>query len=138
MNVERKTTFIAKEMVLFVEEVVLVHIIRFRYGADLKCGSFMEVNMRIVKKGYEKVHRTTCRFCNSDLEYTDADMFHLVEEERGGLRETREHLFRPTEEYINVCKQHYNCINCPVCHNTIKFVDFNHIFPETIRWEKVR
>ena len=94
--------------------------------------------MRIVKKGYEKVRRTTCRFCNSDLEYTDADMFYLVEEKRGGLRETREHLFRPTEEYINVYKQRYHCINCPVCHNTIKFIEFDDIFPETIRWERVR
>ena len=39
MNVERKTTFIAREIVLFVREAVLVDTIRFRYGADLKCGS---------------------------------------------------------------------------------------------------
>ena len=62
MNVERKTTFIAKEMVLFVEEVVLVHIIRFRYGADLKCGSVMEVNMALL------------RICESDNFFVDYDI----------------------------------------------------------------
>lgn len=94
--------------------------------------------MKVVKNGCEKVYRTTCRFCNSDLEYTDADMFHLVEEKQGGIRETREHLFKPTEEYVSVYKQHYNCIHCPICHHIIKFLDPNHIFSENIGWKRVR
>jgi len=93
--------------------------------------------MRVVKKGNEKIHRTTCRVCNSDLEYTDSDLFSLVQEERGGLRQTVYHFFSPTEEYVNVLKQHYKCIICPVCHNTIKFLDFDSGFPETVRWDKV-
>lgn len=93
--------------------------------------------MRVIRKGSDKVHRTTCRFCNSDLAYTDADMFYSSEEKRGGIRKTVSHIFGGTEEYVNICRCHYRCVVCPVCHNIIKFIDFsNGGFGETVRWEK--
>ena len=44
MNVERKTTFIVRGMVLFVRGAVFADTIHFRRGADLKCGSVRFLN----------------------------------------------------------------------------------------------
>lgn len=82
MNVGRKTTFIAREMVLFAKEVVLVDTISFRHGVDLKCGYFMEVNVDLL------------RICESDNFFVDYDI---------GRGMYRLSTFDPNADYPDSC-----------------------------------
>ena len=93
--------------------------------------------MKVIKKGDEKTYKITCQVCNSDLEYTDSDVFFITEEKRGSSRVTVTHLFGADEEYVNICKERYKCVICPMCHNTIKSIDFSAGIGDTIRWERV-
>ena len=94
--------------------------------------------MRVICSGKEKIYMTTCRKCNSDLEYTEDDVFYTQEECKGGLIKTVPHLFKADEYYTNVYIQDYRCIRCPVCGNVIKSIDISKGFPssKTERWEK--
>jgi hypothetical protein len=94
--------------------------------------------MKVITNGKDKVYTTTCGKCNSDLEYTNADVFHTTEERRGGLRKTVGHLFKPDEHYVNVYLQNLRCVKCPVCGNIVKSIDFDNLSDmKTIRWERV-
>lgn len=94
--------------------------------------------MKVVCNGKEKIYTTTCSKCNSDLEYTEDDVFYVTEERTGGLRKTVSHLFKADEHYINVYMQEFRCVKCPVCGHIIKFVSFRNGLPnmKTVRWEK--
>ena len=59
--------------------------------------------MKVITNGKDKVYTTTCRECNSDLEYTDADVF-----------------YTPNKYHINAYLQDCRCVKCPVCGNIIK------------------
>lgn len=94
--------------------------------------------MKIIKKGSEKTHRVTCEFCNSDLEYTDDDVFFKKVKGRGGLIGTRYSFFKGYEEYAEICMYRFKYITCPVCHNNIKLTDVDSLLSgESIGWEKV-
>lgn len=91
--------------------------------------------MKVVCNGMDKVYKITCNKCDSDLEYTEKDVFEM-QEERSGIVKTVHHLFKPAERFINVYMQTYRCIKCPVCGNVIKRMDLNKGIG-TMRWEKV-
>ena len=94
--------------------------------------------MKVLLNGKEKIYTKTCNKCNSDLEYTDDDVFYTTEERKGGICKTISHLFKDDEHYVNVYMQEYACIKCPVCGNIIKFISFRS-GPQnlkTIRWER--
>ena len=95
--------------------------------------------MKVVCNGKEKVYTDTCSRCNSDLEYTENDVFYVNEECKGGIRETVSHLFKKDEHYINIYMQEFRCVKCPVCGDIIKSISFRNGLPdmETIRWEKI-
>ena len=94
--------------------------------------------MKVVCNGKDKVYTSTCRKCNSDLEYTEDDVFYTNEECKGGIRKTVSHFWKPDEHYTNVYMQEYRCVRCPVCGHIIKSIDFRNGLPSmnTIRWEK--
>ena len=96
--------------------------------------------MKIKCKGTCKVFEITCMNCNSDLEYTEKDVFYIKEERQGGLRKTVTHLWKPDEHYVNVYMQQYRCIKCPVCGNIIKRPDFSKGLPsiDSTKWKKER
>lgn len=100
----------------------------------------MKVNdMRVMCSGKDKVYKTTCIKCDSDLEYIEDDVFNISEECKGGLRKTVSHWFKKDEHYVNIYVMKYRCIKCPVCGHVIKFVDFRDGLQtmETVRWEKI-
>ena len=94
--------------------------------------------MKVVCNGKEKVYEITCRKCNSDLEYTEDDVFYTSEEECGGVEKIVSHFWKPDERYVNVYIQEYRCVKCPVCGHIIKRMDFSKGLPNlgTMRWEK--
>lgn len=94
--------------------------------------------MKVITNGKNKVYTTTCIKCNSDLAYTDADIFYKTEERKGVVSKTVYHLFKPDEHYVSVYLEKYKCIKCPVCGHVIKFTDFDDFFSEkTLKWESV-
>ena len=96
--------------------------------------------MKVICNGKDKVYTITCDNCNSDLGYTENDIFYIKEERRGGIIKTVPRLFRTDEHYTNVYIQEYRCVKCPVCGNVIKRIDFSNGLPslDTMRWEKQR
>lgn len=97
--------------------------------------------MKVIKKGNEKTYEITCDVCNSDLEYTDDDVFYEIEEKEGFIRETVGHFFKPDEEYVNIVENHYKCVMCPVCNNTIKRLDVDRLLKrdfKNTKWKRVK
>lgn len=94
--------------------------------------------MKVICTGKEKVYTSTCSKCNSDLEYTEDDVYYVNEEHKGGLRKTVSHVFKADEHYVNVYMQESRCVKCPVCGHIIKTVSFRNGLPDmkTVRWEK--
>lgn len=92
--------------------------------------------MKVVCNGKDKVYETTCGKCNSELEYTESDVFYTNEEKRGGVCQIVPHFFKPDEHYVSVYKQKYSCIKCPVCGHIIKRIDPRNGFSEFVGWEK--
>ena len=94
--------------------------------------------MRVVCKGKDKVYTITCSKCNSDLEYTENDVFYTNKEQKGLVHKTITHLFKEDEHYTNVYMQEYRNIKCPVCGHIIKTPSYKNglLNMETIRWEK--
>lgn len=94
--------------------------------------------MKVICNGKEKTYTITCDNCNSDLEYTENDVFYTKEECKGGIAKTVSHLFKADEHYTSVYMQDYRCIKCPVCGNVIKRIDFSKGLPrlEAMKWEK--
>lgn len=74
--------------------------------------------MKVITYGKDKVYSTTCRRCDSELEYTQRDTFYTEEETRGGIIHTDYGLFS-CKEKINVDRWRKRCIECPVCRNLI-------------------
>jgi transcription initiation factor IIE alpha subunit len=94
--------------------------------------------MKVIRNGKDKTYEITCATCNSDLEYTENDVFYTKEERRGGMGKTVSHFWKADEHYVNVYMQDYRCIRCPVCGNVIKMMDFSKGLPslEAMKWEK--
>ena len=94
--------------------------------------------MIVVCNGKDKIHETTCDKCNSDLAYTEDDVFYVTEERKGGISKTVSHLFKADEHYISVYMQEYRCVKCPVCGHIIKSISFRNGLPDmdVVRWEK--
>lgn len=94
--------------------------------------------MKVLLNGKEKVYTKTCNKCNSDLEYTEDDVFYINEERRGGICKTISRPFKDDEHYTNVYTQEYSCVRCPVCDNIIKSISFRSGLQnlKTIRWER--
>ena len=94
--------------------------------------------MKVICNGKEKTYEIVCDNCNSDLEYTEDDVFYTKEECKGGIIKTVPHLWKADEHYTNVYMQDYRCIKCPVCGNVIKILDFSKGLPSlgAMRWEK--
>lgn len=92
--------------------------------------------MKVVCNGKDKVHEITCDKCNSDLEYTEADVFYTNEKKKGCIGYTEPRLFRPDERYISVYMNEYRCVKCPVCGHIIKRISFRNGLSEFVGWEK--
>lgn len=93
--------------------------------------------MKVITNGKDKVYTTTCNKCKSDLEYTDADVFRITEERKGGIEKTVFRLFGPDEYYTSVYLENLKCIKCPICGNIIKFTVFDDLpSMKPIRWER--
>ena len=92
--------------------------------------------MKVVCNGKDKVHEITCDKCNSDLEYTEADVFYTNEKKKGGIRQTIPHAFKADEHYISVYMDEYRCVKCPVCGHIIKRISFRNGLSEFVGWEK--
>ena len=85
--------------------------------------------MKVIRNGKEKTYIITCDHCNSDLEYTEDDVFYTKEERRGGISKTVSHFWKADEHYVNIYMQDYRCVRCPVCGNVIKRIDFSRGLP---------
>ena len=97
--------------------------------------------MKVIRKGKEKVYTVTCDKCNSDLEYTENDVFYTTEEKIGLACYTVHHIFKEDEQYNNVYMQEYRCVKCPICKHIIKSISHRYGCPsssKTIRWEKTK
>lgn len=94
--------------------------------------------MKVICNGKEKTYKITCDHCNSDLEYTENDVFYTKEECKGGLCKTVPHFWKPDEHYVNVYMQEYRCVKCPVCGHIIKRMDFSNGLSnlDAMKWEK--
>ena len=94
--------------------------------------------MKVLCNGKEKIYTITCSKCDSDLEYTEDDVFYTNEEKKGLIEKTITHLFKEDEHYTNIYMQEYRNIKCPVCGYIIKTPSYKNGLPnmETIRWEK--
>lgn len=94
--------------------------------------------MKVLCNGKEKIYTITCSKCNSDLEYTEDDVFYTNEEKKGLIEKTITHLFKEDEHYTNIYMQEYRNIICPVCGYIIKTPSYKNglLNMETIRWEK--
>jgi transcription initiation factor IIE alpha subunit len=94
--------------------------------------------MKVVCNGKDKVYERTCSNCNSDLEYTESDVFYTTEKRSSGIGRTDIHFFKKDEHYIGFYKQDYCCIRCPVCGNVIKMPDFSKGLPDLREMEWVK
>ena len=92
--------------------------------------------MKVVCNGKDKVYEMTCDQCNSDLEYTEEDVFYTNERVKGGVRQTIPHVFKADENYISVYMKEYRCVKCPVCGHITKRISFRNGLSEFIGWEK--
>lgn len=94
--------------------------------------------MKVIFNGKDKTYEITCDTCNSDLEYTENDVFYIKEERRGGIDKTVSHFWKADEHYVNVYMQDYRCVRCPVCGNVIKRIDFSKGLQslDAMKWEK--
>ena len=94
--------------------------------------------MKVVCNGKDKVYEKTCYNCNSDLEYTEGDVFYTTEKRSSGIGQTVSHFFKSDEHYVGFYMQDYRCIRCPVCGNVIKMPDFSKGLPSSgaMKWEK--
>ena len=93
--------------------------------------------MRIVKTGQQRVWQEECSKCMSIYEYTQGDYFEITEEKPSGLVREKYHWFRETEKFREISRTKYKCLKCPVCGNIKKKVDFEDVFGEPVRWEKI-
>ena len=94
--------------------------------------------MKVICNGKDRTYEITCNICNSDLEYTENDVFYTEEECRGLIGKTVSHFWKADEHYVNVYMQNYRCVRCLVCGNVIKRIDFSKGLPnlDTMKWEK--
>jgi hypothetical protein len=94
--------------------------------------------MRVTCNGKDKVYEKTCINCNSDLEYTEDDVFYTTEKCSSGFQRTVYNFFKEDEHYVGFYMQDYRCIRCPVCGNVIKMLDFSKGLPfaRKTEWEE--
>lgn len=92
--------------------------------------------MKVIKEGREKTYKITCTGCNSDLEYTDADIKYTIEEHPSLITKTVEHWFKPWEHYRGIENKEFANIKCPVCGRNIKMSSRRPYDQTIIRWEK--
>lgn len=92
--------------------------------------------MKIVQKGKYKSYEVTCHQCNSDLEYTENDIFYTQEEKVGGIIKTVSHLFKQDEHYKSIYLYNYKCVKCPVCGYIIKMPDFSKEM-KIVGWKEI-
>lgn len=93
--------------------------------------------MRVIKDGREKTYKVTCGRCNSDIEYTNADIEYTIEECPSGVTKTVTHWFKPWEHYVGIENREFANITCPVCGSNIKKPSHRDYYNSTIiGWTK--
>ena len=93
--------------------------------------------MRIIKDGRTRTWQEECNKCHTIYEYSEKDYFEIVEEKPSGIVREEYHWFRKTEKYRGISRVKFKCLKCPQCGEIKKKVDFNNVFGEPVRWEKI-
>ena len=93
--------------------------------------------MTIIERGKDRQYQGECRKCGTRYFYTKNDYFEIVEEKPSGLVREEYHWFRKAEKYREIQRYKYKCLRCPVCGDVKKKVEFESVFVEPVRWEKV-
>lgn len=75
---------------------------------------------KIILDGKYKTYETTCRHCNSDIEYTTDDVFQKKEVRESMAVMPEYHLFSAPKYYVNLYKYDASYIVCPRCHEHIR------------------